>query len=232
MWAVLMAAAFLSGSIPFGLLIGLARGVDIRRVGSGNIGATNVGRVLGRRAFYICFALDVLKGLVPTLAAGWATGLAGRMPPPADQAALWLCVMALTVLGHMFSPWVGFKGGKGVATGLGALAGVFPALTIPAAGALAVWLVFAALWRYVSLASCAAAASLPLWVVAWFLLSARSGAEADRGEWGKALALFLGVTLVLAALVVFKHRGNIRRLRAGTEPRIGARVRPEPGSSS
>jgi acyl-phosphate glycerol 3-phosphate acyltransferase len=136
LWLSLLILSFLSGSIPFGLLIARARGVDIRRHGSGNIGATNVWRVLGRGPGLLCFALDVLKGLAPTLGAAWTTGLLGprALPGPIDarSAWLWLVVMALAILGHMFSPWVGFRGGKGVATGLGALLGVWPFLTAPA----------------------------------------------------------------------------------------------------
>src|SRR5437016_1587601 len=116
-WLLLMLAAFVSGSIPFALLIGKAHGIDIRAYGSGNIGATNVGRVLGKGAGLLCFALDVLKGFLPTLGAGAVMGLIGGSifdAPIGPRAACpWLAVMALSVLGHIFSPWVGFKGGKG-----------------------------------------------------------------------------------------------------------------------
>ena len=126
-------AAFLCGSIPFGMLIARARGIDIRAHGSGNIGATNVGRVLGRTWGVAVFALDVCKGLAPVLVAGAALGTLGHIAAPARDAWLVLATAAAAILGHVFCPWLRFKGGKGVATSLGALAGVFPVLTIAVA---------------------------------------------------------------------------------------------------
>jgi glycerol-3-phosphate acyltransferase PlsY len=222
LWLSLLILSFLSGSIPFGLLIALARGVDIRRHGSGNIGATNVWRVLGRGPGLLCFALDVLKGLAPTLGAAWTTGLLGprALPGPIDarSAWLWLAVMALAILGHMFSPWVGFRGGKGVATGLGALLGVWPFLTVPALGALAVWIITAKWSRYVSVASCAAAVALPILALLWSRLG-----SAPADAWPFVLS-----TAALGLLVIYKHRANLRRLMRGTENRIGRRAPAEP----
>jgi acyl phosphate:glycerol-3-phosphate acyltransferase len=217
MWPPSLLLAFLCGSIPFGLLIARSRGIDIRAHGSKNIGATNVGRVLGRKFGLLCFALDALKGFGPTFAAGRFMHAAGRADLPASEASWWLGVMAAAILGHMFSPWVGFKGGKGVATGLGAMLGVYPVLTIAGAGAFAVWLAAMALWRYVSLASCLAAGALP--VLSWLAL------RATRGEaWmTPGAAPFFAFTGALAALVIYKHRSNIARLLAGTEPKLGQR---------
>jgi glycerol-3-phosphate acyltransferase PlsY len=221
-WPLLILLSFLCGSIPFGLLIARAHGVDIRTQGSGNIGATNVWRVLGRGPGLACFALDVLKGLLPVLLAAWCTGLLARGPFPGyvdpRHAWLWMAVMAAAIAGHMFSPWIGFHGGKGVATGLGAVLGVYPFLTLPALGALAVWILCAAIWRYVSLASITAAAALPLLVLGW----SRLGSSPDAG-----LPFVLG-TAVFGALIILKHRANIRRLLAGTENRIGPRRPPAP----
>ena len=138
-WAAAIPIGFLIGSIPFGFIIGRIKGIDVREHGSGNIGATNVGRVLGRRLGAICFALDLFKGLAPTLGAGLAAGVVGGYGIGSADAWWWLAVMVSPVLGHMYSPWIGFRGGKGVATGLGALLGVAPILTGPALGALAVW---------------------------------------------------------------------------------------------
>jgi glycerol-3-phosphate acyltransferase PlsY len=218
--ALLPILAFLAGSIPFGLLIARAKGVDIRRHGSGNIGATNVWRVLGRGPGMLCFALDVFKGLLPTLGAGWALGLVRAHPLPGPiepgPAWLWLATMAATILGHMYSPWVGFRGGKGVATGLGAMLGVWPFLTTPALAAAAMWVGVARATRYVSAASIAAAAALPILVLLW----ARSG-DAPREAWP-----FVAATAALALLVIIKHRANIQRLLAGTENRIGRRTPP------
>lgn len=224
LWPLLIAAAFLSGSIPFGLIIGRMRGVDIREHGSRNIGATNVMRVLGRGPGLVCFFLDVAKGLAPTLGAGLATGLAGRWAIDAAPMALWLCVATATVLGHIFSPWVRLKGGKGVATGLGAMLGLWPLVTGPAAAAFVVWVVALKLTRYVSIASCAAAASLPLLVAAELAIVAmrQEGAGSRGVSWGGA-AVLLGFLTALATMVIFKHRSNIARIRAGAEPKIGAR---------
>ena len=156
--------AYLVGSIPFSYLIGRARGIDIRAHGSGNPGATNLGRVLGGRFFVAGFALDMTKGLTPTLLTGWLLGTLGTMRVEGADAWIWLGVMGAAVLGHMFTPWLGFKGGKGVATGLGAMLGIMPAMTVPAVGALVVFGVTLMLWRMVGVASPVAAASLPLWV--------------------------------------------------------------------
>lgn len=215
-WPLAMALAFLCGSIPFGLLIARAKGIDIRQHGSGNIGATNVARVLGMRLGLLCFGLDVLKGLGPTLGAGLAMDVAGRLAIAPSQSWWWLGVMSAAIAGHMFSPWIGFRGGKGVATGLGALLGVFPALSIPALGALLIWIATVWKWRYVSVSSCAAALSLPALVAATF---------AAGGEWGSSLP-FLVVTGVLAAVVTWKHRSNLKRVFAGNENKLGQRAAP------
>lgn len=222
---LLALAAFVSGSIPFGLLIGLAKGVDVRRAGSGNIGATNVGRVLSRRYFWLCFILDFLKGFVPTLIAGRVMGGLGVLALEPAASGRWLLVMLAAVLGHVFSPWLGFKGGKGVATAVGAMVGVFPALTVPAACVVVVFGVVLAAKQYVSLAAMAGACSLPLWIAAWFHLASIGVGPHGAGVVRPVHMMpFLGVGVVLAVLVVVRHRSNIARLRAGTEPKIGRRA--------
>jgi len=222
MLPALLAAAFLAGSIPFGLLVARTKGVDIRAHGSGNIGATNVGRVLGRRFFYLVFLLDFLKGFVPVLAAGWLLGALSRMAIEPGTSLKWLGVVVAAVAGHVFTPWLGFKGGKGVATSAGALLAVFPAMTIPGLAALVVFLACLRLWRYVSLAAILASASVPLWVAAWFHL-AHLGVTLRQEPAVDVVHMlpFLGVSTLLAVLVLWTHRGNIARLRAGTEPRWG-----------
>lgn len=221
-WALWIALGYLAGSVPFGYLIARGRGVDIREHGSGNIGATNVGRVLGAKWGRVCLVLDVLKGLAPTLGAGLAMGMIGagaRLVPASDSAAawgeghdwLWLAVAAATVLGHMFPVWLRLRGGKGVATGLGATLGVFPVLTVAAGAAVVVWLVSAKVTRYVSVSSCLAAGALPIVVAAE--MAAAPG-------WG-AGAAHLVVAAGLAAMVVWRHRGNLARVARGTEPRMG-----------
>ncbi len=240
MWVVYAFGAYLLGSIPFGLIIGKSRGIDIRTMGSGNIGASNLGRVLGKRFFFACFFLDLSKGLAPTLLAGSMMGQLGRLSIDAPDAWGWLLVMVAAVLGHMFSPWIGFKGGKGVATALGAMIGVFPALTIPAVGSLLVFLVVLMMWRYISMASCAAACTLPFWT--WYtfaqfrtrqmvLLRSDPKWQSEHTNILKAEVPYTGIpflviTAALAALVVYKHRTNITRVFSGTEPKIDS---PKPG---
>ncbi len=219
-WLLLIPIAFLCGSIPFGLLIARSRGIDIREHGSGNIGATNVWRVLGRGPGLTCFVLDVAKGFGPTFAAGWSHALFRARPIDPQTAWLWLAVMVAAILGHMFTPFAGFKGGKGVATGLGAMLGLFPYLTIPALFTFAVWMLTAAAWRYVSLASCISAASLPLFFWTFMLKGGRAGEP--------GIVPFYIVTTAVAALVIVRHRANIRRLVAGTENRMTPRRPPRP----
>lgn len=216
LWPIAYAGAFLAGSIPFGLLIARANSVDIRRVGSGNIGATNVVRTVGIRPGILCFVLDVLKGMVPALAAGVASGLVGTLSVPADQAWLWLGVVIAAVAGHMFSPWVGFKGGKGVATGLGAMLGIYPALTTPGLAAFVAWIIIVRRWRMVGIASVIAAALLPIVVAAQFAIAHHLDAATP----------FIAVTSVLALLIIVRHRGNIARTLAGTEPKLGEQTGP------
>ncbi|MDX2116102.1 MAG: glycerol-3-phosphate 1-O-acyltransferase PlsY [Planctomycetota bacterium] len=226
-WTVCIVAAYLAGSIPFGLLLGLARGVDIRQHGSKNIGATNAGRVLGRPWGVLCFVLDVLKGAAPVALAGWWMRTIQQPSITATEAALWLGVAAAAVLGHVFPVFLRFKGGKGVATGFGALLGVWGYLTLPALGALAIWVISVRVTRYVSVASILAAASIPVFTV---LLAASSGAS--RGVSVLAAVAerwpFVAITAVLGTLVIVRHRANIARLIAGKEPKIGGKApRPE-----
>lgn len=238
-WWMFIPIAFLAGSIPFGYLIGKINGIDIRQHGSGNIGATNLGRVLGKRFFYACFSLDFAKGFLPTLIAGNIMGTLGTLRVETSDAFWWLGVMVAAVLGHMFTPWLKFKGGKGVATALGAMVGIAPAMTLPAAGAFLVYMIVLLLWRYVSLASCCAAASLPLWVYMVFAqyktLMERQASR--RTDWDRLPAdqieliksdipnygmPFLIVSLLLAILVIYKHRTNLGRIMRGEEPQIGS----------
>lgn len=223
-------AAYLAGSVPFGLLIGRAHGIDIRAHGSKNIGATNVGRVLGRRAGIACFALDMLKGFVPTLLAGLALGTAGRVDPPPDASWAWLAVAGAAVAGHMFPPWLAFRGGKGVATGFGAILAVVPLLTIPAAGALVVWLGTLRVSRYVGLSSCVAAASLPLLTALQPGLLRAAGLGRAGAPGLGTVAPHLAVGAILAALVIYRHRGNLARTLRGTESRVAWIRRGTPGA--
>lgn len=189
--------AYLLGSIPFGLVIArLFSGADVRKAGSGNIGATNVARVAGHAAGVLTLLFDVAKGT----AAVW---IAARFT--AENAA-WMTLAALAaLLGHCFPLWLNFRGGKGVATA----AGAFLMLCPPAMGAaLLLFILVVAFWRYVSLGSIAAAAAMPLLI---YLLWAPRHAPPPVVTWG---------TLLAAVLIIWKHRSNIERLLAGTEPRF------------
>lgn len=190
-------AAYLLGSIPFGyLIVKMGSGSDVRGAGSGNIGATNVTRVAGKGAGLATLLLDVGKGyLAVWLAMRWSHG-----------NIRWMMAAAVAVvLGHTFSCWLRFRGGKGVATGLG----VFLAVAWQAVlAALLVWLVVVAFWRYVSLGSVVAAAALPILV---YLFYAPGHAP--------PLAVSFG-SVAVAIIVIFKHRENIARLIAGTERRL------------
>jgi glycerol-3-phosphate acyltransferase PlsY len=191
-------AAYLLGSIPFGfLLVKVTQKRDVRGAGSGNIGAANVTRVAGTGAGVLTLLLDAAKGYAAVwLAARWSGG-----------NIRWMMLAALLVIaGHMFPVWLRFRGGKGVATGLG----VFLPICAPAvAAAGVVWILSVVFWRYASLGSMAAAASLPIFV---YMLYAPGYAP--------PLAVSLG-TVAIALLVIAKHWPNIERLAAGTESRIG-----------
>ncbi len=195
--------AYLLGSIPWGFLFGRFRGMDIREHGSGNIGATNALRVLGKPWGVAVFILDALKGLLAVRLAIW---LAQSTPGAAPYTELMAIVAAAAcVVGHSFPVWLRFRGGKGVATSAGALVGVIP---LAALAILVVWLLTFQITRFVSLASICAALSLPLAVLALVL------AHQTRG-W-----VLLYFSVAMSALVVWRHRGNISRLLAGTEPRF------------
>ncbi|NBX25711.1 MAG: glycerol-3-phosphate 1-O-acyltransferase [Planctomycetes bacterium] len=216
-WPTWIALAFLSGSIPFGVILAKAHGVDLRTVGSGNVGATNVGRALGRTWGFLCFALDAAKGAAPVIAAGMLAGPWARpvsTVPPGDFLG-WIAVVFAALLGHVFSPWIGFKGGKGVATGFGAMVAMWPVLTFPTLLALATWIACMRFTRIVSLSSMVAAWSLPLWCG---VLLPRPEATDPGSPWWP-----IGTTSLLAALVMATHRANIRRLLAGTEARVGTK---------
>lgn len=220
--------AFLIAATPFGLIIGrIVRGIDIREHGSGNIGTTNVFRVLGKKPGIVCLILDILKGFVPVVLAinllqfgdhrpwpplpfldGWAHHL------PASKQLFVQVIHIITalfaILGHNFSPWLGFKGGKGIATSLGVLIALMPA------GAAVLLLLFIGVFlttRYVSLASIVAAGSLPI-VTLW---GSWHHGKIQDGTWNVPLFIF---SLLVGFLAIWKHRSNIQRLRNGTENRF------------
>ena len=198
------AAAYLLGSIPFGLVLGKLFGArDVRKAGSGNIGATNVARVAGPLAGLLTLLLDAAKGALAVI-------LAARL---SDQSSTWTMIAGLCALvGHCFPIWLGFRGGKGVATA----AGVFLVLSPPAfLGGAVLFFLVVLYWRYVSLGSISAAAAMPLLI--YFF-------------WAPHHAPPYGVTfgsLAAALLIVFKHDANIQRLVQGDEPRFSFRKKQD-----
>lgn len=201
--------AYLLGSIPFGLIIAKTHGKDLRSIGSGNIGATNVARALGRRWAYFCFVLDVLKGLVPMLV---VRVLVGVFEPTPGLLFLWLLVGCAAILGHIFPVYLKFKGGKGVATSLGVAFGLWPYFTICAFFAFVIWVVVTLIWRYVSLASIIASVAFPLVLVLAIVLI-------PRWDFGNLWPLLIAAT-VIPLMVIIRHRENIKRLIAGTENKV------------
>ena len=202
---LLVVASYLAGSIPFGLMIGrFVKGVDLRKEGSGNIGATNVGRVLGKKWGLICLALDALKGLLPVaFFPSWICGADHTGPP--DLAVL---AGVTTIVGHMFPCWLGFRGGKGVATSLGVVAMLSPwGLLV---GAIAFFGSFA-IFRIVSLSSMLAAVCFGL-----FYLTPYSSQAISLGLFSAAVPL----------LIVIQHRSNLKRLLRGEEPRFSTAKTP------
>jgi glycerol-3-phosphate acyltransferase PlsY len=215
LWAVLPTGAYLIGSFPTAHLIARSRGVDLGSVGSKSYGATNLGRTLGRTYGIACFLIDAAKGAIPTLVAGWLLGTLGAAPVDVSILATWcwLAVAAAAIVGHTLSPWIGFKGGKGVATGFGALAAMAPAMTLPTFQALAIWAALVVAFRMVSFASIAAAWSIPVAIAVRALF--------DGGLDGvRAVGPYVIASLVIAVFITIKHRANLARIRAGTESKI------------
>jgi glycerol-3-phosphate acyltransferase PlsY len=212
-FAVAIVAAYLLGSVPFAFLIAWAHGKDLRTIGSGNIGATNLARAVGRTWGYVCFALDMLKGLAPMAIVGAIVGV----PENPGRLSLWLLVGAAAILGHVFPIYLRFKGGKGVATSFGVALGLWPYFTLCAAIALLVWIIVVLIWHYVSLASICAAVAFPI-VLAFGILA--------LPNW-RATSLWplLIAAVVIAILVIVRHRENICRLAAGTESKVRSRTR-------
>jgi glycerol-3-phosphate acyltransferase PlsY len=207
-FVILIIGAYLLGSIPFGLIIARAHGKDLRSIGSGNIGATNLSRALGRKWAYLCFILDVTKGLVPMLI---ATSFISS-PPAVAELFLALAVGCAAVLGHIFPIYVKFRGGKGVATSFGVALGLWPYYTICSLVAVGVWAVTVLIWRYVSLASIAASVAFPFSLVLMIIL-------VPRWNFTDLWPLLVAATAI-PIMVIVRHRENIKRLVTGTESKI------------
>jgi len=199
---VLIGSYFL-GSIPFGYLAGRLAGIDIRKAGSGNVGATNVVRVLGKRYGYPVFALDFLKGFG---AVKISMLMAPGRPPEWNSSEIVGILAAMSsILGHLYPPWLKFKGGKGVATSAGALLALTPVATLIG---VAIWIIVFWLTRYVSLASITATVVLPIVILV-----------VSSQDQNKRKPLVYSSACV-AAVVIWRHRSNLSRLMRGTEPRF------------
>lgn len=197
----LAVGSYFLGAIPFGVIVAKSQGVDIFVSGSGNPGATNVKRALGTKWGLIVFFLDVLKGLIPALVC--------RLVTP--EQPMWLLIGLVAVLGHSFSPFVGFKGGKGVSSALGAALGATPLIAL---SAFALFIVVVAVSRYISLGSICAAISTSIF----------AAIIPGQSRW------LIPIYLCLGLLVVWRHRANIQRLRNGTESKFTfKRKPPDPG---
>ncbi len=195
---------YLLGSCPNGYIVSRARGVDIRKHGSGNIGATNVLRVLGKKWGYLVFALDAFKGFA---AVRIAFAIGGAILVGDTQRDLVGIVGGLAcILGHTFPVWLGFRGGKGVATSAGVLLGLMPVAMF---SVLAVWLLLFQFTRYVSVASIGGAVALPIFVIVYLRLGMLTGAS------------LLPFSILIAGVVVWRHRSNMQRLLQGKEQRFG-----------
>ena len=200
LWIIVI--SYLLGSIPVGyLLVRLFKKQDIRTVGSGNIGATNVLRSGGKGLGAATFVLDVAKGALAVALGAW---LAPALMPGWPVRSVAALAALVAVLGHMFPVWLGFKGGKGVATGFGVFLVIAPWAAL---AAIAVFAVIVAITRYVSLASILGAASFPIF--AWFFVH------------GDKPAFFIAVQIIVSLLIIVKHHANIGRLLSGTENRFG-----------
>ena len=199
-WLLIALGSYLIGSVPTGFLAGRCCGVDLRTQGSGNIGATNALRVLGKPWGYTVFLVDFAKGLLPVLLASHWSAQFGIHPASAPGALAALCVL----LGHSFPIWLGFNGGKGIASSAGVIVGLFPSAFLLCIGS---WLLVFTLSRYVSVASISASIMLPVAVTILYLL--------HKADW-----LALLVSILMCALALWRHRSNFVRLRSGTEPRF------------
>ena len=200
--ATIIIVSYLLGSIPFGYIAGRIAGIDIRTAGSGNVGATNVVRILGKRYGYPVFALDVLKGFGAVKISMVLSGQHLEWNSPEISG---MVGAISSVLGHVFPPWLKFKGGKGVATAAGALLALMPIATLIG---VAVWIIVFWLTRYVSLASVVATAALPI------VILVIGSADGHSGR------LLVYSSVCVAALVIWRHRSNLSRLLRGTEPRF------------
>ncbi|HVX83244.1 MAG TPA: glycerol-3-phosphate 1-O-acyltransferase PlsY [Phycisphaerae bacterium] len=236
-FALLPIAGYLCGSIPFAWVIGKAKGVDIRTVGSKNIGATNLGRTFGKNYFFYAFFLDAAKGFFPVLTAALLTRMGNVYGVRADGSLTrdftgivgvvkygypsWapLLTAVACVLGHNFPLWLKFKGGKGVATSFGVVLGFWPLYTLAGLLGAGAFVFTLMVYRFISLASMVGAC---FFFAAVLILGSNPKSKLTFMSPHELLPLAI-VAGLLALMIIVRHRGNIRRLLNGTEPRVGRR---------
>ncbi len=207
-YVILIIGAYLLGSIPFGLIIAKTHGKDLRSIGSGNIGATNLVRALGKKWGYLCFSLDLLKGLIPMLIAG--AFLSSQ--PTVTENFLRLATGIAAIMGHIFPVYVKFRGGKGVATSFGFSLGLWPYYSICAFVAIIIWTAVILIWRYISLASMIASLFFPGTLIVLIAI---------KQNWDFATLWPLVITAAaIPVIVIFCHMANIKRIIAGTESKV------------
>lgn len=205
---LLIFISYLIGSISFALVIAKAHGIDLRAIGSGNLGATNLSRACGKKWAYICFLLDFFKGFLPSFAGFFVFSDSAT----ASAYTIWLAVGVAAILGHIFPFYLKFKGGKGVATSFGVVLGIWPYYTIPGLIAFVLWSAIVLIWRYISLGSVIAAAVFP-----FIMIILTAGLE----DWYfSVLWPLILAAAILCLLVIFLHRANIKRILTGTEHKV------------
>ncbi len=202
--------SYFLGSIPFGFIFGKLKGIDLREHGSGNIGATNAGRVLGKKYFYLSLILDAAKGFVPTFIAGRV--LFSNVPDNVLRQWIylgWLAIAFCSVAGHNWPCWLRFKGGKGVATSLGIVLAIYPYYTFPGLIALVCWVITVKVSGYVSIGSIL---SSLVFVISFVILLILLPSWKIEELW--PLLVF---SSLMSAILIYRHRSNIKRLKQGTE---------------
>ncbi|MBW8002771.1 MAG: glycerol-3-phosphate 1-O-acyltransferase PlsY [Planctomycetes bacterium] len=207
-FVILIIASYLLGSISFAVIIAKAHGKDLRQIGSGNVGATNLSRAVGKKWGYFCFCLDVLKGFLPMFVGGRIISA----PPGVLELFLWLIVGIAAVLGHIFPLYLKFKGGKGVATSFGIALGLWPYYTICAGVTFLAWIIVVLKWRYISLGSIVGSIVFP---VSLIILTIAKPDWDFVHLWPLVLA-----SVGIPVMVILRHCENIKRISAGTENKV------------
>ena len=212
--------AYLIGSFPSGFVAGRICGVDLRKAGSGNIGATNALRVLGKKWGYSVFAADAFKGALAVLLGKELATLPLFHGPSPVHAGVIAALFA--IIGHSFPVWLGFKGGKGIATSAGIMLVLFPGAVF--ASGLAVWIALFFATRFVSVASLGSAVALPTAAIALYFLG-----DPDSWFFGHCDPMLAGISVIMSLLAIWRHKDNIMRLFAGTEKRFERKSGDKPG---